>query len=221
MAVFCTVTVFFLRRKVISIGAVLKTGVLLLLGVIILTLPRAIYVSHVEGAPQLTQSGGAYNLYFGTNEWTEGVNRGEPAAMEHWRAAVEEITRLPKPEQELEYLRRSLIYVKDHLGEYVIRKTVQTFLIRYSGWAGTQGFTEGGRRFLFIVGFIVLNGSTLLWVLAVVLLMIPRSVSKEIKVLVLGWFLVTWLSVLWFPSPNPFRYGMALDNVACIAVAMV
>lgn len=221
IAVFCIVTVFFLRGKGISVGGVLKTSVLLLLGVIILTLPRAIYVSHVEGAPQLTQSGGAYNLYFGTNEWTEGVNRDEPAAMQHWRAAVEEITRLPKAEQELEYLHRSLVYVKDHLGEYVIRKTVQTFLIRYSGWAGTQGFTEGGKRPLFIVGFIVLNSTTLLWVLAVFILMILRSVPKEIKLLIVGWFLVTWLSVLWFPSPNPFRYGMALDNVACIAVAMV
>ena len=221
IAVFCTVTVFFLRKKRISVGGVLKTSVLLLLGVIILTLPRAMYVSHVEGAPQLTQSGGAYNLYFGTNEWTEGVNRDEPAAMEHWRAAVEEITRLPKAEQELEYLQRSLIYVKDHLGEYVIRKTVQTFLIRYSGWAGTQGFTEGGKRLLFIAGFIVLNGTTLLWVLAVFILMGLRSVPNEMKLLILGWFLVTWLSVLWFPSPNPFRYGMALDNVACIAVAMV
>ena len=141
--------------------------------------------------------------------------------MEHWRAAVEEITRLPKAEQELEYLHRSWIYVKGHFGEYVMRKTVQTFLIRYSGWAGTQGFTEGGKRILFILGFIVLNGTTLLWVLAVFVLMGLRSVSKETKVLILGWFLVTWLSVLWFPSPNAFRYGMALDNVACIAMAMV
>ena len=74
---------------------------------------------------------------------------------------------------------------------------------------------------MFIVGLIVLNGTTLLWVLAVFILMILRSVPKEIKLLIVGWFLVTWLSVLWFPSPNPFRYGMALDNVACIAVAMV
>jgi hypothetical protein len=221
IALFCFLTVILLRRKRISIGGVLKTNALLLLGVIILTLPRAIYVSHIEGAPQLTQSGGAYNLYFGTNEWTEGVNRDEPAALEHWRVAVEEITRLPKAEQELEYLHRSLIYLKDHLGEYVIRKTVQTFFIRYSGWAGTQGFTEGRRRLLVIVGFIVLNSTTLLWVLAVFLLMILRSVPNEIRVLIGGWFLVTWLSVLWFPSPNAFRYGMALDNVACIAVAMV
>ena len=221
IAVFCIVTVIFLRKKGISAGGVLKTSVLLLLGVIILTLPRAIYVSRVEGAPQLTQSGGAYNLYFGTNEWTEGVNRDEPAAKEHWRVVVEEITRLPKVEQELEYLHRSWIYVKDHLGEYVIRKTIQTFLIRYSGWAGTQGFTEGGKRLLFIAGFIVLNSTTLLWVLAVFLLLILRSVPKEIKLLIVGWFLVTWLSVLRFPSPNAFRYGMALDNVACIAVAMV
>jgi len=92
---------------------------------------------------------------------------------------------------------------------------------RYSGWAGAQGFTEGGKRLLFIAGFIVLNSTTLLWVLAVFILMILRSVPKEIKLLIVGWFLVTWLSVLWFPSPNPFRYGMALDNVACIAVAMV
>jgi hypothetical protein len=221
IAVFCIVNVFCLRKKGMSAAGVLKTSVLLLLGVIILTVPRAIYVSHVEGAPQLTQSGGAYNLYFGTNEWTEGVNRYEPTAMEHWRAAVEEITRLPKAEQELEYLHRSLIYLKGHFGEYVTRKTVQTFFIRYSGWAGTQGLREGGKRLLFIVGFIVLNGTTLLWVVGVFILMGLRSVSNEIKLLILGWFLVTWLSVMWFPSPNPFRYGMALDNVACIAVAMV
>jgi hypothetical protein len=221
IAVFWTVPFFFFRKKGMSVGGVLKTSVLLLLGVIILTVPRATYVSHVEGAPQLTQSGGAYNLYFGTNEWTEGVNRDEPAAMERWRAAVEEITRLSKAEQELEYLHRSLIYLKGHFGEYVTRKTVQTFFIRYSGWAGTQGFREGGKRLLFIVGFIVLNGTTLLWVVGVFILMGLPSVSNEIKLLVLGWFLVTWLSVMWFPSPNPFRYGMALDNVACIAVAMV
>jgi len=221
IALFCLVAVIFPRKRGISAGGVVKTSVLLLLGAIILILPRAIYVSAIEGAPQLTQSGGPYNVYFGSNEWTKGVKRDEPDAMKHWRDAIEEITRLPKAEQELEYLRRSLGYVKDHLGEYVIRKTAQTFFVRYSVWAGTQGFTEGGKRILFIVGFMVLNSTTLLWVVAIFILMILRSMQNEIKLLIGGWLLVTWLSVLWFPFPNLFRYGMALDNVARIAVAMV
>ena len=51
IAVFCAVTVFFLKKKGISVGGVLKTSVFLILGVLILNLPRKRSTFHTLKGP--------------------------------------------------------------------------------------------------------------------------------------------------------------------------
>jgi 4-amino-4-deoxy-L-arabinose transferase-like glycosyltransferase len=210
---------FFLDHSGASRRSSISAAAVFLLAASFLVSPWVVRTSRIAGSFSMVTSGGPWNLWFGNNAWLQDYMTGKidiDALKVHLNSVVPPGERTQR-ELDRAYLHGLQEFVSSEpLSEVRLLafKTVQFWQIPGITSTATHASVKPFHWVILLVGFLSYVPLVILGLVSTTYMVLKRQI-REIRIYLI-WMFITYVSYVWFPAVNRFRFAGAIDNLMII-----